>query len=343
MLGWDNGALNKNLVFAALCFLHSTGHGAEYVAHDLRAQGSDVTSICVGRLLVYIPGHAEISWTEPSSEQVGGRIVTSGPVTKAAFKSEIEQRADRFRKLKHRVEDSRLHQVIDIDDDVSVLLVRPTRSNVTDFDVYGYRWSNGRIRSVQRSADRTSVNRVVDEVVAGLRRIEHRAANEVPTRAGWCLEDGLVRGNSRYESAGVHIVWSNFPGLEMWLSTESDDQPMSDEEKLTARVAKLEELEFVRDAAVIRDMRQRRIGGRAGVEYVRQMRIPNSGVLWSGLAQVDYVPGDPRQPSIVMGFDLTLSDQDGATADGDGEPPIDEALRLWDAVIDSLQVRPGAF
>lgn len=332
-----------SLLVATLRFIEPHGLYASDLASEVRLKTAHPMLVCVGRLRVTIPGHAEISWTEPSSEQVGGRIVTSGPVTKAAFKSEIEQRADRFRKLKHRVEDSRLHQVIDIDDDVSVLLVRPTRSNVTDFDVYGYRWSNDRIRSVQRSAERTSVNRVVDEVVAGLRRIEHRAANEVPTRAGWCLEDGLVRGNSRYESAGVHIVWPNFPGLEMWLSTESDDQPMSDEEKLTARVAKLEELEFVRDAAVIRDLLQRRIGGRAGMEYVRQMRIPNSGVLWSGLAQVDYVPGDPRQPSIVMGFDLTLSDQDGATADGDGESQIDEALRLWDAVIDGVQVRPGAF
>ncbi|NZA28497.1 hypothetical protein H0E84_19160 [Luteimonas sp. SJ-92] len=169
------------------------------------------------------------------------------------------------------------------------------------------------------------------------RRLTPRVAGEVPAGPGFCIDRGLVGEPSlpdERESVTLFFGFPQQPGLEGKFATT---MPAQAPEPLLSRMGRKEGIASA-GRARITTLREgeKTVNGIAGEEVLESYaeRDGTRTHLFSWEATVDRAPGNAPTLSLELEFNgegtaSSLSEQD--------------ALLLWDAILESIQPRPGAY
>lgn len=173
------------------------------------------------------------------------------------------------------------------------------------------------------------------------RKIRSRRPDEIPTEPGFCIDGGYIAGSEfMAESFRVGITMPGHPGMHMTFRSSTG----AEEDTLLERVGGFFRTEVLGRVAGMNTLRKgkRSVGPIAGEEYLvaggdRQQRM--YAFRWEFQGR----DGSLAEPNLSLQMGVHERDPDD---DGNPPPPAfdsdQEALELWDAVLESIRLRPGA-
>jgi hypothetical protein len=185
----------------------------------------------------------------------------------------------------------------------------------------------------------------IDVVIADdsdkMGRIKARDNHAVPTEAGYCFDGGIMTGGTKfYELATAYFERPDTPGgatfgIEMRPNVPSDD-------KLLDRVPKLMQM-LGNLASHTRTLRRgdRPLAGRDGQEMLTKIDADGTTAyyfIWEAKGEPESVTHPNTHIELKLGGEpdkQTNNRESTALSE-------EEALMLWDAFLNSFQLRPGA-
>lgn len=169
-----------------------------------------------------------------------------------------------------------------------------------------------------------------------------RDSSTIPTQPGFCFDNGFIAMNPK-RGESVEWGWSlpGHPKVYFGVSARTNDDKV-DEGILDREADILKELQAaigVTGMADVKTLRKRRfdLNGMAAQEWLRE--ITDDAPEYQFNLEIPGKPNDLANPSINLSLKVG-----GSSIKGHVKPSLTtgEAIALWDAVIQTLRLRPGA-
>ncbi|NBF06987.1 hypothetical protein GV819_32495, partial [Pseudomonas sp. Fl5BN2] len=291
---------------------------------------------CYGRFLIDLPPQAEIN----AGYDLWGDNIKALDDTPEALVARIGQREKELKSERHKkIQGSMFLRRLDLGDGSTGLLSWKSNASVEMYllDTYAistptwraYRWKGGVTR------DRETAG--IESATSLARNLRSREANEIPTEPGFCIDRAYIAGDSfQMEDFGIGVTFPEHPGA--FLSFRSSTG--AEQDRLLDRVGG-----FLMGAAKlvagIETLRKRERGGAvAGEEYLLAGSAKGQRAytfLWEAQGKDESI----SEPHLKA--ELSVEER---SSDEHGNPPAPTfksdkaALELWDAIIDSIRLRP---
>ncbi|WGS51927.1 T6SS immunity protein Tli4 family protein [Paraburkholderia sp. D15] len=306
---------------------------------------------CIGRLMFDRPASSELS--NQTYEWRGEKLETTRDVSTEAYRTKVDAREHELR-TKQRVNPSNL------DEKTGHAWLETAFSPVSESRVFVYQkgivkgvklpfYSEGYILSDKTLFHTTGTigedgldisQGVYDDMY---RRIKSRDNWTVPTESGFCFDGGIVTGSSRYpeDVSQSFALVPGRPALLLMKTRESYDRDQS--QPLTKNLSDLRaQLDRMPGSYRILRKGKRVVAGMDAEEVLFELHDGPVTVFRFYLL----APGNPAtlaQPHTSVELLLGAPSQGGLPPD-QATSPVDEAgaLQLWDTLLNSLRVRPGA-
>lgn len=317
-------------------------------------------ALCIGRFVIAMP-HA---WqTRPKTAEylyAGNALETRHDVTLGIFENIVKERENDL-KTKMRVDSSSprgpnvvtripwLETSMAITAHARLLVYNENSKNILNEQFYqseGYVWSNNTMFIVTPLAPDDQAAEAVLNARDVFPRIEGRANTEIPKQAGFCFDGGIVTGQQKFnESATAYFERPSTPGglifgIEMRPGVPSDD-------KLLDRVSGLKQAlgSLISHTHTLRS-RERPLAGMDGQELLLKINLNGTDAydfMWEfkGVLSPDGEPMRVITPHARL--ELSIGEQKDTNAEYVGSTlSEEEAIELWDAILNSFRLRPGA-
>ncbi|MBS7560608.1 hypothetical protein KHO49_19930 [Pseudomonas sp. RC4D1] len=290
---------------------------------------------CYGRFLIDLPPQAEIN----AGYYLWGDNIEALDDTPEALASQIDRREQKLRGQQHDTKGSMFLRRIDFGGGSVGLMSWSSEvaSKVYLLDTYiaskptwrAYRWT-GKI-----SEDRERRAMEISNSLA--RNLRSRAPNEIPTEPGFCIDRAYIAGDSfQSENFGIGVTFPEHPRTFLAFRSSTG----AERDRLLDRVSGFL-MGAAKMVAGIETLRKRERGG----------AIPADEYLLAGSAkgQRTYTFLWEAQGKDVSVYEPHLKAElsvEEADVDDDAPPPVPAfksdkaALELWDAIIDSIRLRP---
>ncbi len=314
--------------------------------HAMTELTKTMRPFCVGRFLIDVPVQAKPDALSQSIMGMGSIDVATN-VTHATYDLKARDKEAELRAKPHTKEGSVLHDAWRPEGvDATFLTFRDDKYSTEQFSVLAYFWRDRRMFTFHSGASNTGVQEAKDRLMRDFALIQPRANDEIPQAAGSCIESAFVPGSGyRSEHIGASFDFPDYPRLHLVVSTGVKERP--DEEGLLARVARqTPAFEMKYPNAKVRTPRRakRTVNGAQGEELIEILQADkddpyrkDQGNSYDAKWEFVGVAKSMEKPSL----DIILRYDDGAP---DGKKLTEEEfLALWDAVVNSLRPRPGAF
>jgi hypothetical protein len=310
------------------------------------------SSWCVGRFVFDRPGSSEIS--NQRYEFAGEKLETQHNVSHATYQARVDAR-DRELRTKKRVDAGSNNK--ELSRSWLEKAFSPTKSSTIfvyldaeisgvslPFESDGYIYDNNTLFHMVGGIGSAAIGRA--EIIYGdiAQRIRQRDNWTVPSQSGFCFDGGIVTGSSTYTEE-VSQSFMLMPGRPALLVIQMRDSRNSDRhETLTGTLPDLR-AQLNRLPGHYRILREgkRTIAGMNAEEVLFELK---EGDITSYQFYL-LAPGDPStlaKPHTSIQLLLgTTSPNPNLTPDL-ATSPVDEAeaLQVWDTLLNSLRLRPGA-
>lgn len=295
---------------------------------------------CFGRYLVDLPPQASVSATY---KLWGAEIERLPDVSATSLQGKVEKRATALQALSHDKAGSMLVRRIDYGNGSTSLLSWSSPRRTILMYEEAYLATTNPWQAFKYSGDISASRQAM--AVAFLdtlaTNIRSRADNEIPTGPGFCIDKGFIAGNDyRSESVQIGITLPQHPNAFI----SFDASTGAEEDRLLERVDNFLAAAVAGPFAALKVLRkrERNVGAIPAEEYATAA---------TGNGQRVYVFAWESQ-----GKNKSLSEQNVSAGLRVLEQPVvspqtpyqpafqsdDEALQLWDAIIESIRLRPGA-
>jgi len=210
------------------------------------------------------------------------------------------------------------------------------------FDSEGYIYENGTLFHTVGSIGSLAIGRAEDIYNDTYRRIEARDNWTVPTKSGFCFDGGIVTGSSTYTEE-VSQSFALMPGRPALLVVKMRDSVEADQkEPLTKTLPQLR-AQLDRQGGHYRILREgkRMIAGMSAEEVLFELK---DGEVTSYRFYL-LAPGDPStlaKPHTAIQLLLGASSPDLTPTQATSPVDAAGALQVWDTLLNSLRLRPGA-
>ncbi|WP_269791372.1 T6SS immunity protein Tli4 family protein [Stenotrophomonas sp. Iso1] len=295
---------------------------------------TQMKTVCVGRFLIDVPSGTRIS---PGYVYAKKNIQTTAGVSVEDFRQRINARGAALSAKRHRMGGAMSVSETRIDDD-AVLLT----SWVADSSRAGHRQelyvldrAHGVQYLVSGDTDAAKLPAAIENYRALRPRISYRRPESIPATAGFCIDSGFIAGNRiNSEEMTIGLRPREYPGVRMTLMSYVTGKP---DRPLLQRSADLPP-EYAAAQARMRNLRrgERNVGPIAGQEILAHAESDGSRMyafLWESQGRAESL----QFPFLSLQL-LTEETEAGATAFRDDA----QALDVWDRVLGSLRLRPGA-
>jgi Tle cognate immunity protein 4 C-terminal domain/Tle cognate immunity protein 4 N-terminal domain len=305
--------------------------------------------ICIGRFVLKTPSIFVSKWQKYIYN--GDQLKITFNVPLAAFNRRVQTREQQLVDNKRRditqgvvqqTKVSWLETAVSPQADSRLLIFQELSSQdgTGVFDTEGYAWRDNTMFLFESQADEDKVALAIADEKDKFLRVKAVSSDSVPTEPGFCFEGGLMAGKGVNEFATAYYEHPSTPGgaifgIEMRPNVPSDD-------KLLDRVPKL--LQMMGNlASHTRTLRQedRALAGLDGQEILT--KINADGVtayyfIWEGKGESDSVIHPNTHIELRIGGEENKQTYKRETAALSEE----EALALWDAILQSFERRPNA-
>ena len=296
---------------------------------------------CFGRYLVDLPPQAVIRtsykvWGDPITYSIGK--------TPESLKSEIRKREAQLKAIPHKKLEGSLYvrRVSHQNGSVSLISWKaPFSKELMWMESFLVATDPSRVFHYEGDISPDKQETAVALADSLAKNIRSRADNEIPTGPGFCIDQGFIAGNDyRSESVQVGITLPQHPNAFI----SFDASTGAEEDRLLERVDNFLAKAVSGPLAGLKVLRkrERNVGAIPAEEYATAA---------TGNGQRVYVFAWESQ-----GKNKSLSEQNVSAGLRVLEQPLDspqtpyqpafqsddEALQLWDAIIDSIRLRPGA-
>jgi hypothetical protein len=294
--------------------------------------------LCVGRFLIDVPVDAKVVWTDTRTSLTGA-IKMEGVLSEKAFASRMRNEQERIARTTTSDGTSLLKDAQEFEDQQGRIFVfRDSPSNDLYYDVKAFALKTGTLFSFHDQAEDDKLPLAIRDVTKGFALLAPRDTWSIPTEPGFCFDNGFLPGkDTTFEATGVQLTFKEYPGLMIALETQTNDQGAFPGPDLITRTEEGQGVvEPHQRATMLRKNAKRSIGDRAGQEVMLKRQV-ESALRLTGYLEVNAEPGRIDAPGIVFSLGLTPSD-----SMAERFPSEAEVTGLWDTIIQSLRLRPGA-
>lgn len=300
---------------------------------------NDWTAHCFGRFLVDLPPEARIVATY----SLWGDEFKKIPVSPNEVAGLVGARESELRSAPHDSEEGMLIRTDRYDGGSASLLSwrRPESVSAMWLDAYFVGSGGHSVYEYQGLIEpaREHLAAAFTSQLAG--SVRSRRQHEIPTEPGFCIDGGYIAGSEYMsESFRVGITLPQHPGMHMTFRSSTG----AEEEGLLERVGGFFRTEVLGRALGVDTLRKRRrsVGPIAGEEYLVAGGDDRQRVYafrWEFQGRDDSL----AEPNLSL--EMGVLERDPGD-DGSLPPPAfesdDEALQLWDAILETIRPRPGA-
>ncbi len=306
----------------------------------MTALTSRMQTVCFGRYLANIPIGADFSIGGAYSESVKFEL-TPSYADEQAYRDHLKEHEQRLRTSKHVTEGTLLRSTALSSDGKQVIFMsrtdmRDRRTTLVESFVMRPPY---RLSYVAADED---VREITDEISKLTQRLASRDAT--PSRpSGACIADGLLDFTPTYNESFFASAGMDSPAWIINFSTNTDG-PTDPGKDLHSRVDQAIEM-IGPEGAKIRKLRRGfvTVDGRKGREYLGIYPADRNGPTESFDAKLEVEgSGKAQQPNIKLHME-TVWPRKRDPSDPTKYLSQDDALALWDAVVKSVRLRPGAF
>jgi len=311
---------------------------------------SEVTSLattfCIGRYALDFPVGSRISGGNYIYKFT--RLEKPEQISLQSFEAAIAEKEKALKAMKHEIEPSLLRLSLRPDTHSHILVFWEEDFTEAIAEVEGYRWIDGirfviKGRAGMSKPSHGTISRqdiVINRMREILAHLRPRSDGEIPSEPGYCFEGGFISspkwGN---EEAGIDIDIAGHPDafISVWfypLAMSKHDRPLL--ERMSGVLQSLGRL-----ATSVRVLRSgdRQVGPYRGQEHLAT--APNSGGM-RGHSFIWETEGQGTFETPALKIELTTGHRDK-----DGNPQKtkltdEQAMKLWDEVLNSFRVRPTA-
>jgi hypothetical protein len=305
---------------------------------------------CIGRFVFDRPAASEIS--NQQYEFRGNKLETQHNVTHAAYIAMVERREKDLRE-KRRVDPGNGSREVNhawlekafspvVDSRVLVFQKGVAKYVALPFDTEGYIYKTDTLFRALGGIGSSAIDRVEDIYGDTVRRIKVRDNWSIPTETGFCFDGGIITGSSTYTEE-VSQSFALMPGRPALLVIQMRDSVSADQkESLTKTLPELR-AQLSRLPGHFRILREskRKLAGADAEEVLFELK---EGSITSYHFYL-LAPGDPStlaKPHTAIQLLLGASSPD--LSPDEATSPVDEAgaLQVWETILNSLRLRPGA-
>lgn len=297
------------------------------------------TTHCFGRFLVDLPPQAKIGETY----KIWGDEIKRLYETPESLATMLNERERELKAQKHETEGSMfIHRTKHDSYSVSLLSWKRPYSKVLMWkDSFFVTNSQRQIFQYSGEVSPSKQQSALGFADTLARNIRSRSPNGIPTGPGYCIDGGFIAGNDyRAESFTVDVKLPLHPGafIEIFASTGAEEDTLLD------RVDGFFQTAVAGPVAGLKTLRKakRNVGPIQAEEYA----VAGSGqgqrvysFAWESQGKDDTL----AEPN--LGVKLDVLGQSVVTEKEPYKPAFqsdEEALELWDAIIESIRLRPGA-
>lgn len=305
---------------------------------------------CIGRFVFDRPTTSDIS--SQRYEYRGEKLETQFNVTLASYQTRAEAREKEL-STKRRTDPSNAnketrHAWLEksfspiADSRVFVWRRFETDGISFSFDSDSFIYDKGTLFHTVGQVGSSAIGRAEDIYGDMVRRIKQRDNWTVPTESGFCFDGGIVTGSSTYTEE-VSQSFALMPGRPAMLVIQMRDAVEEDQKDTLSRTLPELRAQLNRLPGHYRILHQgkRTVAGMSGEEVLFELKEGDITMYQFYLL----APGDPStlaKPHTAIQLQLgaisPILKPDKATS------PVDEAgaLQVWDTLLNSLRLRPGA-
>lgn len=293
---------------------------------------------CVGRFLIDLPEKADsIDWIQ---RYRGNEIAWVGNTKKNQFQLEMRRREDMLNTTPAYLKNDTMALVQAGDGPVPdsryfLYYTIDSGGGYYNIDEYRHFELGAGYFKVSSGVDEERGGLAISEVAGDLSPLEWRIPDNIPQRPGVCIDHGFIAG---VEDEGEQVSISVHIGkIYIGFDTQAVGSEPVQQESLLRRFERAVVEAYFKDSTRSLRSGSRQIHDYSG-EEVGYKNMPNSSALELMKLTWEY-EGKPNKldhPSI--GLTLEVSGPPDVSAPIDD----DEILGLWDAVLSSVRLRPGA-
>lgn len=294
---------------------------------------------CFGRFLVDLPPQVKIG----EGYTIWGSEVETVNAGSGEFSALVDQREHELKSSPHDAGGSLfIERVSHANGSASILSYERARSKGAMW-LDAYLVADGGRGAFKRSAlvDPARRQSAIEFAGALAAKMRFREPLQIPTESGFCIDGGYIAGNEYMaESFEVGFTMPQHPGMHFSISSSTG----AEEDSLLERVGGFFQTEVMGPVAGIKTLRKgrRRIGHLAGEEYsvvAVEGGQRGYGFIWEFQGRDESL----SEPNVNVGLSVLERDPDD---DGNPPPPAfesdEQALQLWDTILESIRLRPGA-
>jgi hypothetical protein len=311
---------------------------------------SDLRPWCIGRFVFDRPAASEIF--SQRHEFRGGKLETQFDVLLAAYQARVDARELELRTKKRidpgnknkQMGHSWLQKALSPVKNSRVLIYvdAETEGVSLPFDSDSYIYDKGTLFHMVGRIGSKAIDRAEAIYNDTIPRIKARDNWSIPTESGFCFDGGIVTGSSTY-TEDVSQSFALMPGRPAVLVIQMRDSVDEDQKETLTQTLPGLRAQLSRLPGRYRILREgkRTIAGMSAEEVVFELKEGDTTSYQFYLI----APGDPSTLAkshtaiqLLLGASRPDLTPDQATS------PVDEgeALQVWESILNSLRLRPGA-
>lgn len=293
--------------------------------------------LCVGRFLIDVPVDAKVTWTDTRTSLTGA-IKKEGTLSEKLLASRMRDEQERIAQTTSANGTSLLKDSHEIKDQRGRIFVfRDAPSNDLYYDVKAFTLKDGLLFSFHDQAEDDKLPLAIRDVSKGVALLASRDTWAIRTEPGFCFDNGFLPGkDSSFEATGVAITTPQLPGVRIFLETRVHaSSPVAQPNLLQRTDDALKLHEGPNKPSVLRKRQDRPVLFGNANEVLLKERLEKHYSLM-GDVELFGMAGALDKPDTA--FSLVVDPPKDVAA----QPDEETVLRLWDAVVDSIRLRPGA-
>lgn len=294
------------------------------------------STFCMGRFLIDMPTGSTISGGSYKYDFLAIEPVKVMDLNE--FEKEIVDVESHLKSVKHETEPSMLLQSVQPQANTKILAFWKAEFSTVLIDIAGYRWANGSRFLLKDDVGNKKLEFGMNRMKEAISRLRPRADAEIPGEPGYCFAGGFI-ANPRWrnEEASLDIDIAGHPDafVSVWiypLASHKHDKPLLERMGGMAQV-----LGNLATSVHVLRKGDRQVGAYKGQEHLAS--APNSGGM-RGHAFVWETQGNGTLDTPAIKIELTTGHQDDKGNPQKASFTDDQAMKLWDDVLNSFRLRP---